>query len=304
LQKSRSKLQILNSKEEAILAAVRELHYVTALDITYMFFSPTSLTHVREVLSRMAGNADYVDKQFLYRFPLPNTAQGTKTRVYSLGVRGREILAEKLYPRPYKLRNLSYSHIFHHLTVTRLVCSANYWCKRRGDVRLVQTELGFELAGTLAMVTADKKDKSITLPVPDAWLLFERLSEGVHKHFMPVWLEVECGSKGSRRFKCDLHNRIEFIKSGAFSKLFEAPGATIVYITPAEQSSAEHSSYRKAICRWTQELLSDLEMGKWANIFRVASVLFSEIYTTPLFEAPIWYKPDSPTPLLLFTPEN
>jgi hypothetical protein len=117
LQKSRSKLQILNSKEEAILAAVRELHYVTALDITYMFFSPTSLTHVREVLSRMAGNGDYVDRQFLYRFPLPSTAQGTKTRVYSLGARGREILAEKPYPRPYKLRNLSYSHIFHHLTL-------------------------------------------------------------------------------------------------------------------------------------------------------------------------------------------
>ena len=104
---------ILNSKEEAILTAVSQLHYATALDITHLLFSPTSLTHVRGVLSRMAGNADYVDRQPLYRFPLPSTAQGSKTRVDSLGVRGREILSEKGHYRPpYKLRNLSYSHIF------------------------------------------------------------------------------------------------------------------------------------------------------------------------------------------------
>lgn len=306
MQTPRSKPLILNSKEEAILTAVGELHHVTALDITYLLFSPTSLTHVREVLSRMAGNADYGDRQLLYRYPLPNTQQGTKTRVYSLGVKGREILTEKSHYRPpYKLRKLSYSHIFHHLAVTRLVCSANYSCMRREDMRLVRTQLGFELARTMAMVTAGKKDISTTLPVPDAWFLFARLSGGVHKHFMPIWLEVECGTKGSHRFKRDLLNRIEFIQSGEFRKLFEAPGATIAYVTPAEHSSAEHSSYRKAICRWTQEFLSDLEIENWANIFRFTSVVFDEIYTTPLFlEAPVWYTPYSPTPLPLFTPES
>jgi hypothetical protein len=303
LQKPRSKPQILNSKEEAILAAVSELPYVTALDIAYLFFSPTSLTHVREVLNRMAGgNADYVDRQFLYRFPLPSTAQGTKTRVYSLGAKGREILAEKSYYRPYKLRNLSHSHIFHHLTVNRFVCAAHYWCRGREDVRLSQTRLSFELSRTLAIEAASKNDKSATFPVADAWLEFEILQGGLHKHYIPIWLEVETGSKGSSiRFKQDLLNRIEYIERGGYSELFKTDAVVFAYLVTGEHASYLESR-RKAISRWIQELLSDLKKEKWANIFRITSVVYGSLLSTPLFDEPIWHMPHSPTPISLFTP--
>jgi hypothetical protein len=230
LQKPPPKPLILNSKEEAILAAVSELHNVTALDITHLLFSPKSLTHVREVLSRMAGNGDYVDRQLLYRFPLPSTAHGTKTRVYSLGAKGREILQENGYYRPCELRNLSYSHIFHHLALTRFVVAANYSCRGQEDVRLSQTRLSYGLARTLAIEAASKKDKSATFPVADAWLEFEILQRGVHKNYIPIWLEVETGSKGSVRFKQDLINRIDFIKSGGYSELFKTDAVVFAYL--------------------------------------------------------------------------
>jgi Replication-relaxation len=302
VRKARPKLVILNSTDEAILRAVYEMHNVTAQDITRLLFSKGSLTHVRSLLSRLAGDADHITNSYLYRFQLPTAATGNREKVYALGAKGRDFLMWEAglpldYYRPYKLRHFSYSHILHHLTLTRFVVAAHYWCRNQGDVRLVQTRLCYELARALARVPLDKEVKKTTLPVPDAWLLFER-SDG--KKY-PIWLEIDCGSKHSLRLKRDLHNRIEFIRSGEYKKMFQTDAVLIAYVTTGERPEYRETR-RHAMCAWTSEVLKELGKENWSHIFRFTSVVFDEIYTTPLFDEPIWCCLDSPTPVPLFTP--
>ena len=51
-----------------------------------------------------------------------------------------------------------------------------------------------------------------------------------------------------------------------------------------------------------KEVLTELHKEAWAPIFRFHSFLFEDIYDTNIFEAPVWYRPDSPKPVPLFTP--
>jgi hypothetical protein len=56
------------------------------------------------------------------------------------------------------------------------------------------------------------------------------------------------------------------------------------------------------MCAYTQEVLADLHMENWSNIFRITSVEYDQLFTTPLFDEPVWHRPDSPTPVPLFPP--
>jgi hypothetical protein len=58
------------------------------------------------------------------------------------------------------------------------------------------------------------------------------------------------------------------------------------------------------MCNWAVEVLTELHKEAWASIFRFCSFLLEDIYDTNLFEAPVWYRPDSPTPVPLFTPAS
>src|SRR5512135_2752033 len=85
----------LKSKNEDILRAVHFYRFVTVLDITYLFFSPTSSNYVGTMLARLAGGKDYTDRQYLFRFPLPHTHSGNTEKIYPLGSRSRALLQEQ-----------------------------------------------------------------------------------------------------------------------------------------------------------------------------------------------------------------
>jgi hypothetical protein len=59
---------ILGKRGEEILKAVYFYRYMTALDVCS--YAPSSLVHVRPILTELAGGGDYVENEFLYRFPL------------------------------------------------------------------------------------------------------------------------------------------------------------------------------------------------------------------------------------------
>ena len=108
---------ILSRRDEHILKAVHFYRYMTALDITHLLFSPSAITHVRAVLSELAGGEDQQNGHYLFRFRLPNTTTGNTERVYTLGSRGRDLLANGFgipvdwYYRPHKMSYASYSHL-------------------------------------------------------------------------------------------------------------------------------------------------------------------------------------------------
>jgi Replication-relaxation len=303
--KPATKPLIITKPIEKVLAAIHFHRYMTSEDVTRLLYSPRSKSHVREILSHLAA------ANYLYRFELPHTSRGNTEKIYTSGSKARDFISHELglpvdfYFRPYKLRHLSYSQVIHNLTLTRFLIAAHAWAAKQSDFKLVQTRICYELAHEAATVEVSKdtlpagKPRKTETPrvIPDAWVEFERLKNGKHERYHPIMLEVDRGSKHSLRLKRDLHNRIAFIKSGAYRKMFGTEAVMIAYITTGE-------TRRKAMCAWAQQVLAELHMENWSHIFRFSSVEFDQLYTTPMFDEPVWYRPDSPIPVLLFPPAS
>jgi hypothetical protein len=133
--------------------------------------------------------------------------------------------------------------------------------------------------------------------IPDAWLYFERLKNGEHEDYFPLLLEIDRGMEYQHKFKHHLRSRIEFIKKGgAYSKLFGHEAVIIAYATTGETAEYRETR-RRAMCAWTSEVLKELGKMNWSPIFRIASVVFEDLYTSPMFDEPVWYRPDSPVPI-------
>jgi hypothetical protein len=183
--------------------------------------------------------------------------------------------------------------------------TAAAWCAKAPSFRLAKVRIGYELAREAAIVevgketlSAGKQRKSEKIKViPDAWVEFER-NDG--KKF-PILLEVDRGMEYSRKFKRHVRSRIEFIRSGAYEKMFQTDAVMVGYLTTGERPEYRETR-RKAMCAWAQQVLAELHMENWSHIFRFASVEFDQLYTTPMFDEPMWHRPDSPTPVPLFTP--
>ena len=84
LNKRPDKPFVLTSRHEEIIKAVNSYRYMTALDITRLFYAPTSITHVREILHDLAGGSDFAHNSFLLRFPRPHSHAGNSQRIFIL----------------------------------------------------------------------------------------------------------------------------------------------------------------------------------------------------------------------------
>jgi hypothetical protein len=230
--------------------------YVTALDVAYSLFSPKSLTHVRSILAKLCGGRDYQERNSLYRFPLPSTKAGNRERVYTLGATGREAVEScgipvDWYYRPSKTGRLSHSHLAHQLLLTRFVVCASYFTRQHPEHSLVDVKLCYELERQIPRHGGE-------VIVPDAWLHFERVADGVR---FPVLVEIDRGSEFQERYKNHhVRGRIEFIRSGDYARVFGTPAVIIAYATTGQvQEYAE--TRRKTMCTWTLEVLRELELG-------------------------------------------
>ena len=135
---NRSHGVVITKRYEEILRAIHELRYVTAWDMTCLFYTPTSLNHVREILSLLSSKKDYADRNYLYRFPLPDTRIGNPENIYTLGSRGRAYLQSQgmsvdWYFRPYKVASMTYQNCWHALMLTRFLVTAQVFCRTSQD---------------------------------------------------------------------------------------------------------------------------------------------------------------------------
>jgi hypothetical protein len=288
-------MQPLSPTDEAILKIMSTYRYMTAVDVAYSLFSPKSLTHVRSILTRLSGG-DYQERNFLYRFPMPSAKAGNRERILTLGAAGRGVVESlgipvEWYYRPSKTGRLSHSHLAHQLLLTRFVVSACYWVSTHPEYSLADVRLCYELEKQIP-----KREGEAV--VPDAWLNFERVSDGAR---FPVLLEIDRGSEFQERFKDHVRGRVEFIRSGDYARVFGVPAVIIAYATTGQvQEFAE--TRRKTMGTWTMEVLRELAIESWASIFRLTSVEYKTLYEHghELFAKPVWYRPDDPTPVTLF----
>ena len=295
--------QLVTPQIEEILKAVHFYRYVTALDITHLFYSPTVLPYVRQRLTHLAGGRDFAGNQFLYRFPLPSTSAGNPQRVYTLGSRGRAYLLDELglpvewYYRPHKVRDMGYSQMLHNIILTKVLVAAQKWSGKHNNFDLLQTRISYELAERPSILTIAHAGETITLKViPDAWLLFNRLSDGER---FPILLEIDRGTQYQKAFKNHVRSRIEYLRCGAYRETFGTEAVIIAYATTGA-TQAMRETRCKTLCLWTREVLEDMLLENWASVFRFHPLAIEDIYNTLVFEKAVWYQPSSSSPLPLF----
>ena len=78
----------------------------------------------------------------------------------------------------------------------------------------------------------------------------------------------------------------------------------VAYATTGERPEYRETR-RKTLGAWTNEVLVELNKANWAPIFRFHSLSLEELYPKnlaehPIFTKPVWYRPDSETPVTLF----
>jgi hypothetical protein len=304
IQKKRKIPVVLNRRAEEIIREIYFYRYMTALDIANLLFSPSSLTYVRSILSDLAGGGDYINNQYLYRFPLPTGKTGNREKVYTLGSKGRDFLAHELgipvnwYFRPYKVKHLGHSQLLHNLILTRFLVAAKRWSELQPDFKLEEKRICYEIASNPISITTQGQTTTIKV-IPDAWLLFRRFKNGDHHIDYPVLIEIDRGMEYQKRFKNHICSRIEYIRSGEYKRVFGVEAVTVAYAT-----AGERPEYRDARLRsmriWTQEVLKELDKENWASIFRFHSLRFEDIYNGSILQERVWYRPDSEPPVMLF----
>ncbi|MGI0034953.1 MAG: replication-relaxation family protein [Nitrososphaera sp.] len=289
----------MSKAQERILRVTRFYRFLTAYDFLKLLYSPGSLTYVRARLKKLAAN------QYLYRFKLPSNGQA---RIYTLGAKGRNYLAKEMgltadwYFRPHKLKYLSHSQADHNRSLTRFLIAAQAWARKQSNYRIAHIRICYELAQSAPLIQSTTQGiTEKTRVIPDGWILVEKLTNGAHDRFIPVWIELDRGTQHSEKFTKSLRARIAFIQSGAYTDLFHTKAVLIAYITTG-QTPEYRETRRKALCTWINQTLHELGKPSWASIFRICSTTLEDIYQTPFFDAPIWYRPDSDTPVPLFTP--
>src|SRR5918999_579846 len=309
LRRAHTNSLTLTEPQERVLRAASFYRFFLTQDICRLYWSLSSITYVRDLLANLAKN------KYLYRFQHPSISKGGVENTYTLGCKGREYVEKILglpcdwYYRPHKIRHhASYGAGLHNLILTRTLIAASLWAKKQPNFKLVKTRICYELSRAAPSVelTDDKGGREKVKIIPDAWLLFQKLSNNNNKHerFYQVILEIDRGTQFQKRYVKSIHARLEFIKDyRAYSSLFgTAPNNVIIaYITTGDRPEYRESR-RKAMCDWTRNVLAQSDHNNLPCSFLFCSVVPSELYNIPLFDGAGWFSPGSPNPVSLFTP--
>jgi len=315
-QKSYRSETVLTKRHEEILQSVHQLRYVTAWDISRLFYTPSSINHVREILSLLAGKKDYTERQYLFRFPLPNTRIGGTEKIYTLGSRGRLYLKRQgvevdWYFRPYKVAGMTYQNCLHALTLTRFLVAAQVFCKNNPEWELTQIKTEYDLkreiyqekakhqAATVVVQTGSKEskeDEAVTV-IPDAWLLFHNLKKSKDS-WQGVFVEIDRASEQQKFFKRQIRARLLFFSTGGYKKLFGTHKGIIAYATTGNDTR------RRSMIAWTEEVLHErfakhTDRKYYAALFRFCCLPTTDMGGSALFTAPVWSRPGEQKPLPL-----
>jgi hypothetical protein len=294
----------ISERYQEILEAIHTYRFVTAWDMTRLLYTPTSINHVREILSLLSGKQDHAEADYLYRFPLPTTRVGNTEKIYTLGARGRAYLQScgmdiDWYFRPYKFQFTDdvmtyYQPCLHALTLTRFLVAAKVFVKKHPEWELPTLRTEYALKQEIAEEKAKKHAATITLTpdngkaeekimvIPDAWLEFHHTTSKKGS-WHPVFLEIDRATEQQRYFKRQIRARALFLANGGYKKLFGTNKGVIAYATTGNQTRVQ------TMRKWTKEVLDELDLKKLSSRFLFCSLTPSwEQDENALFLAPLW----------------
>jgi hypothetical protein len=274
---------VMTKKFEDILKAVNFYRYMTALDVAQLLYSPSAIVRVRSRLTKLSGG-DFVSGEYLYRLRLPDVPRGNPERIYTLGVKGRNYLANvsgvsvSWYFRPERQKHLGFAMLMHDLCLTRFLVAAHRFASVSPDFELSSARICYELGAAPFEVELEVKGKKEKISVvPDGWVMFDKLREGRHLHWFPVLVEIDRGTMYRERIKRHIRARVAFIESGEYERIFGTRAVVVAYATTGASGELSEAR-RRALCEWTMEALAESGREDWASVFRFASVSLRNIY--------------------------
>ena len=278
----------LSERDEQLIRTTGIYRFLTAMDV-WQLMRPVSKSTIRERLRWLA------ERQFLCRFPLPSPGRGVKPQVYTLGVKGRQVLGLEGYFRPSRIPRISYSHLWHALTLTRCCVCASLLSPA---FTISELQLSYEMGVEPPRVRGSINGKEHHVPViPDAFLYFVR-SDGEQR---PVLLEIDRGTSGGRRVKAALHARIELITSGEYARYFGTEAVRIAYLTTSG------AARRDALERWACDVIAAAISDKkhregWMEKFFFIAWDYDKLFDKALWTDPLWQCPAFETTVPLLPP--
>jgi hypothetical protein len=210
-------------------------------------------------------------------------------------VKGRQFLGQEGFYRPSKLLSISYSSLWHALTLTRCCVCAS---RLTPSFTLSDLQLCYSLARNPPRVTLDVNGETKDVAVIwDALLGFVR-SDGEE---LAVLLEVDRGTSGSRKVKAGLLARIELLRSGADRRFFGLEAVRIAYLTTAGEAR------RDALELWAYDVIAaaisqERDREGWLQKFFFTSCAYEALFDPALFTDPVWQCPAFETTVALLPP--
>ncbi len=288
--RARSAPFILGVTDDAILAALAQYYYLTALQVTRLLVSRGALTRVQTKLKRLT------DAGYLQRLYLPRPSQSGKApSIYTLARRGLNYLMASeraTNPRyhPVEQTELSYLFLSHTLAVNDFLIGARLLTRQLPDVVLNDSRHERELKREPVHVTITEGPHHTPTKlavIPDGWLQF-------HVHAAAetgVVLELDRGHIEQKRWRRRVAALLAYAR-GPYEEQFHTPAITIaVLATPGEKRATD-------LLRWTEAELTARGETAEADLFRFTG-LPPDSDPLALYTVPTWLRPFDPRPVPL-----
>ncbi|SRR6266571_5088377 len=302
----------LTGNDHRYLEALFQYHYLTASQLTHLFYKMGMLTTVKARLKRL------VDNKYLQAIRLPTT-KAKSPYVYTLAAKGIAHLERMGYEltkqyRPSKEEEKSWLFLYHTLGINDFLLACLHLQQYVSGLKLETVLHDLTLKHDPCLVTLHKKRQDgseytrVYHLVPDSWVHFilERGSKSYHK---AVWLELDRASVDVKPFKEKLRSILVYFKSKEYHKRFATKSLVVCFATTGGKQRVEQMR------KWIREELSATKEPPYlAKMFYSTALpqtsstdgqktTYVPLDAQVLFLSPVWYLPFDDKPVSLFTLE-
>jgi hypothetical protein len=272
-----------------MLLAIARFHYLSAIQLTRLLFSPGSLTYVRRHVMELFHGG------YLRRVFLPTiTPMGSSRAIYCLDAKGYRYLKPRgLAPhgrfRPDEDATREWLFLSHTLAANDVLIAAHLLSAQPIGVTIAHVTTERELKRSVVYVS----DAAHRIGVaPDGWVDFRQGSRQTCLAF-----ELDRGTVERKAVQRKVRAYLHYTQ-GPYQEAFGTRSLTVVFITTAGERRLTE------LLTWSEAALAAEAAQTRADLFRFAALDAASIPPVDLFFGPRFLRPFDPHPLPLLAASN
>lgn len=285
----KQKQHTLTAVDYDICRFVHEYHFLTVSQVTRLRYSAGSETTCQDRLKRLFDAPFHV----LDRIRLPYVGTGNTEYLYTLSTKGQKELQEigiasfSRYRHP-ETHSLKLPHLQHLISLNDFLIAARLLSRAHSDITLSSMKHDLDMKRAPLRVYLEGQTVSL---VPDGFLDF-RLSIAGRLYAVPVWVELDRGTEWGKTLQKKLRSIIAAVHTQAYEEIFGVASITVAIAT------TEGIKRRELMLSFIKDELLSRGLPHLENFF-LCTNLPEKIDPLHLFLSPVWYPPDTRTPLPL-----